>query len=243
MDLSAGGDSLVLVAPRALGIVDLRQSARTIAMLPLQMLDTAAQQGPRGVRIGANGKAYVTLGGPTPAQAGILEVDLVTKAERLLTGNGNVWGAALERSFDRSVLVFRRGTELLQRYDVALDAFGPVRVPPSIYGQLRVAGDAGRVTLGLDVFDADLNFLRRVASVYGGEAIPGSALSKDGEYLFHALGNRGVGRTRTSDGTVVDRITTPIAASGYLRISPDGNTLIVMDSFAGTAKIALIDLR
>jgi hypothetical protein len=245
MDLTAGGDSLILALPylRALGIIDLRQPTRTVTLLRLQSLDTTTQQAPWGVRVGANGKAYVKLDGPAPALAGVLEVDLVTKVERLLTGAGNVWGAGYERSFDRSVLIFRRGTELLQRYDVALDAFGPIHEPRSIYGALRVDGTGARITLGLDVYDTNLDFLRRVASVYGGEAIPGSALSKDGEYLYHALGNRGVGRTRTSDGTVVDRVTTPVPASGYLRISPDGNTLIVMDSFAGTAKIALIDLR
>jgi len=79
--------------------------------------------------------------------------------------------------------------------------------------------------------------------VYGGEAVPGAALSKDGAYFYSVLGFRGVARTRTTDGVVLDRLPTPFSASGYLRVSPDGNTLIVVDSFLGTARIALLDLR
>lgn len=245
MDLTAGGDSLVIALPyvRALGIIDLRQSSKAVTLLPIQSLDTTTGQAPWGVRIGANGKAYVKLDGPTPAPSGILEVDLATGTERLLTGFGDVSGARFERSFDHSVLVLSRGASLLQRYDVALDAVSPVHAPQSVYGPLRVDGAGGRVTLGLDVFDGSLDFLRRVTSIYGGEAVPGSALSVDGAFLYQALGYRGVGRARTSDGTVVDRVRIPFAASGYLRISPDGNTLVVVDSFLGTAQIALVDLR
>ena len=243
LDLTPGGDSLVLALPylRALGIIDLRQASRTLTLLPIQSLDSTSQLAPWSVRVGVNGKAYAKLDGPAPAVPGILEVDLVTKAERLLTGGGNIRSARFERSFDRSVLVLSR--DVLQRYDVTSDAFGPTHVPQSLYGPLRVDGNGSLVTLGLDVFDGNLQFLRRVASIYGGEAVPGAALSRDGAYLYHALGYRGVGRTRTSDGGVVDRSTVPFSASGYLRMSPDGNTLVIVDSFIGTARIALMDLR
>ena len=170
-------------------------------------------------------------------------MDLATGTERPIAGSANIAGARFERSFDRTAFIFDRWTDLLERYDVALDAFGPLHGARSIYGPLRVDGSGVRVTIGLDVYDANLDFVRRLPSVYGGEAVPGAALSKDGMYLYSVLGFRGIARTRTSDGAVLDRSPTPFSASGYLRVSPDGSTLIVVDSFVGTARIALIDLR
>ena len=246
LDLTPSDDSLVLALPyeRALGIIDLRQSSpRTVTVLSLKSLDTTTQQAPWQVRVGANGKAYVMLEGPTPTPSGLLEVDFATGAERLIPGSENIAGARYERSFDRTALIFARWTDLLERYDVALDAFGPLHAPRSIYGPLRVDGDGARVSIGLDMYDASLDFLRRLPSVYGGEAVPGAALSKDGTYLYSVLGFRGIARTRTSDGVVLDRSPTPFSASGYVRVSPDGNTLIIVDSFLGTARIALMDLR
>jgi hypothetical protein len=243
MDLTPGGDSLVLSMPydRMLGIIDLQQSPRTMALLPIQSLATG--QAPWQLRVGANGKAYVILTGATPAPTTLLELDLLAGSERLVPLSGSLAGARFERSFDRTVFAFQRMAELFQRYDVMNDQFGPVRTPRSLYGPLRLDDHGATVALGLDVYDGSLDFVRRVASVYGGEAVPGSALSKDGAYLHQALGYRGVARTRTSDGAVIDRVVVPFAASSYLRISPDGNTLIVMDSFVGTAKLALVDLR
>ena len=243
MDLTPGGDSLVLSMPyeRMLGIIDLQRSPRTMALLPIQSL--APGQAPWQLRVGANGKVYVILTGATPAPTTLLEFDLLTKSERLVLESATLAGARFERSFDRTVFAFQRMTDLFQRYDVMNDQFGPVRTPRSLYGPLRLDDHGATVALGLDVYDGSLDFVRRVASVYGGEAVPGSALSKDGAYLYQALGNRGVARTRTSDGAVIDRVVVPFAASSYLRISPNGNTLVVMDSFVGTAKLALVDLR
>jgi hypothetical protein len=245
LDLSAGGDSLILALPylRALGIIDLRESPRRVQLLTIRSLDTATQQAPWQLRVGANGKAYVILEGPPPASPVLLEVDLTTGAERTLPDAGNIQDARYERSFDRSALIFQRGVDLFERYDVSAGTFSALGTPHSIYGPLRVDVSGSHVTLGLDVFDASLGFLRRLPSVYGGEAVRGAALSKDGAYFYSVLGFRGVARTRTTDGVVLDRLPTPFSASGYLRVSPDGNTLIVVDSFLGTARIALLDLR
>ena len=245
MDMSAGGDSLVLSLryARALGIIDLQSGTKTLSLVPLHSLDTLATLSPGSVRVAANGKAYVRLDGPAPGAAGLLEVDLASGVERFVAADVDLSAARFERSFDRSVLILARGTALLQRYDVALGTFSPIRSTQSVYGPLRVDATASRITLGLDVFDGQLDFLRRVAGIYGGEAIPGSALSRDGNYLYQALGYRGVGRARTSDGAVVDRIAIPFSASGFLKISPSGNLLVVFDSFIGNASISVIDLR
>ena len=248
MDLTAGGDSLVLALPYAgaLGVIDLRQSSRTVTLVPIRSLDSSTVQKPWQVRVAANGKAFVRLDGSSTAASRLLEVDLVTGAERLLTNagdNGVVAGARLERSFDRAVLVLQQGVELFQRYDVAQDAFGPLRAASTVSHPLRVDATGARVAVGLDIYDADLQFLRRVASPYGAGFVPGAALSVDGEYLYQAMGLRGVGRSRTSDGALLDRSPTPFPASGFLRVSPNGTILVIADSFGLTSRIALMDLR
>jgi len=245
MDMSVSGDSLLLVLPysKALGIIDLGQATKSVSLVPLRSLDTLPTLSAGSVRVGANGKAYVRLDGPAPGAARRVEVDVSTQTERWVAGPADLSGARFERSFDRSALLFSQGSSLLLRYDMASGGFTPIHSTPSGYGPLRVDATGNRVTLGLDVFDGNLDFLRRVAGIYGGEAIPGAALSRDGNYLYQALGYRGVGRARTSDGTVVDRFRIPFSASGFLKVSPDGNWLIVIDSFLNTAQIALIDLR
>lgn len=249
MDVTVSGDSLVLALGygRALGVIDLRQPSRTLTLIPLRSLDSTLGQRPYQVRIAANGKAYVGLGGTTTAATQLLEVDLGTGAERILTNagrNGLIGGARLERSFDRSVLVLAQGLEsYFQRYDVAADAFGPIRAPVNLGGPLRIDRTGARVSVSLDIYDADLVFQRRVTAPYGGLFVPGAALSPDGEYLYQAIGFGGVARTRVSDGALLDRSPTPFTASGYLRISPDGTMLVIMDSFVGTLKIAMMDLR
>jgi sugar lactone lactonase YvrE len=248
-DLTAGGDSLVLTLPynRALGIIDLRQPSRTVTLVPLRSVDSTLGQAPYQVRIAANGRAYVGLAGPSAAANRLLEVDLGTGAERLLPDAGRdglTGGAGLERSFDRTVLVLSQRLEnLLQRYDVAADAFGPIQTRVNVQGPLRIDRTGARVSVGLDIYDADLAFQRRVTAPYGALYVPGAALSPDGEYLYQAIALRGVARTRVSDGVLVDRSPTPFSATGYLRVSPDGTMLVIMDSFNGTLKIATMDLR
>ena len=104
------------------------------------------------------------------------------------------------------MLLFSQGTDLFLRYDVALGTFSPIRSTQSVYGPLRVDATGARITLGLDVFDGNLDFLRRVAAIYGGEAIPGSALSRDGNYLYQALGYARSPRPSISIGVSVKSI-------------------------------------
>jgi hypothetical protein len=249
LDLTVSGDSLVLALPysRGLGIIDLSQSSRTVTLLPLRSLDSTLSQAPYQVRVAANGKAYVGLAGPSAAANRLLEVDLGTGAERLLTDaghNGLTGGAGFDRSFDRTVLVLaQRFEDLLQRYDVAADAFGPIQSRVNVGGPLRIDRTGAHVSVGLDIYDGDLAFQRRVAAPYPGLYVPGAALSPDGEYLYQAIALGGIARTRTSDGVLLDRSPTPFSASGYLRMSPDGTMLVIMDSFNGTLKIATMDLR
>jgi hypothetical protein len=73
--------------------------------------------------------------------------------------------------------------------------------------------------------------------------VPPSAISADGNSLFVANGLLGVVRLSASDGSILDRTLAPFP-SNYVRVSPSGSMLLVLDSYYGTqTKIGLIDLR
>jgi hypothetical protein len=243
-DFSLSGDSLIVVLPysRGLGVIDATLTTDTVALYTVRTLESAQSLG--AMRVGSNGKVYVKLESQTVA-TGLLEIDLAAGTERLVSGGGGLGSSGMQRSGDRTTLIFSRGMQLLQRYDVPQDAFSTAVTPQSLYGPLDVDATAATIAFGLDIYDHDLVFQRRVAGLYGGEAIPGAALSVDGQYLYQVLGFRGVGRAVTSDGTAVDRIPTPISAAGQLAFSPDGTRLFFgnYSPFTQSSRIAVIDLR
>ncbi|HXL35387.1 MAG TPA: hypothetical protein VN953_10715 [Gemmatimonadales bacterium] len=246
LDLTASGDSLVVALPslRALGVIDLRQSPLAVALLPLTVLDTTIDQWPSSVRVAANGKALVLLEGSSPSAFTLIEVDLGTQVQRLRTDagdGGNVGVAALERSFDHSTVVLRGNPTLFQRYDATSDAFGPRHSVASI-GTMSVDGTGQHVVLGVDVYDATLGFLRRTHSPFIGW-VP-TAVSADGQYLYQGVAPYGIVRSRVSDGVMIDRSLGPVFTGGLVRMSPDGPTLVIVDSnCCGTSHIAVMDLR
>jgi hypothetical protein len=249
LDLTAGGDSLLLVlyGRPELGVVDLRQSPLALSTLPLPELDAAATQAPVGVRVGSNGRAYVTLGGSTQSARTMIEVDLATGTTRPLplAGAGGSTGVGiLERSHDRSVLTLTAVDPwCMQRYDVGADAFSPC--VSTIPRDLRpsVDGTGQRIAVSLDVYDASLRRLAKVGPpLLVGPYAVFSALSVDGESLFTILWPNIV-RVRASDNRVLDRTPNPIQPS-LIRVSPDGTLLITVESnYGATTKISLIDLR
>jgi hypothetical protein len=244
-DLSPGGDSLVvvLVQPGALGIIDLRQPVLSATILPLQ-LDTTLAQRPTGLRIATNGKAFVSFEGNTAAANTLLEVDLTTGTQRFRAdaGDGGLVGAgAIGESFDRTVLVSNGGPGMFRRYTAATDAFGPAgsAIP---YGVTPVLDSTGQtVAVGLDIYDANLQFLRRVRSRSFGNGVP-TALSPDGAYLYHTY-FRDLVRSRVSDGAIVDRSVNPILST-LVRLSPDGALVVTAESNCCTASpISIIRLQ
>jgi hypothetical protein len=250
LDLTPGGDSLLLTLPAlgALGVVDLGQATRQVVVVPLTSLDSALYQRPIWVRAMANGKAFVRLGGLGQESFRLLQVDLASRTEtiRLDAGDQGYIGAArMERSADRTVLVLQGGPGLFQRYATATDTFGapqsatPFDVRPSLDG-------SGQVTsIGLDLYDTDLRFLREVESKVPPNAAVYvlSALTPSGEYLYQALQPWGILRSRVSDGVLLDRSPSPVDAWN-MRISDDGAFLAqVQNTSAGTARIRVVDLR
>jgi hypothetical protein len=245
LDLSPGGDSLVvaLYQPAALGIIDLRQPVLTATIVPIPR-DTTIGQYQTGVRIAANGKAFVSFVGSTAAANTLLEVDLTTGVQRFRTdaGDGGLVGAgAIGASFDRSVLVANGGPGMFRRYSAATDSFGPAgsAIP---YGVTPVLDSTGQtVAVGLDVYDANLQFLRQVRSRALSNGVP-TALTPDGAYLYHTL-LRDVVRSRVSDGAIIDRSLNPIPSS-LVRMSADGALLVTAESnCCGASPLSIIHLR
>jgi len=247
LDLTPGGDSLVVALPaeRALGVIDLRMTPLTLELRSLTLLDTTLNQYPRAARVAANGKAFVPLAGSVSSAYTLLELDLATDGERLRTdaGNGgNVGGGALGRSHDHSTLVLNGGPSLFQRYDATQDAFGPGRSAIPYDWTPVVDGTGQHVAIGLDIYDASLEFLRRVRTPSPG-GVPLSALSPDGAYLYMVYWSHGIVRSRVSDGEIVDRTPNPIRPD-LIRASPDGATLVTVETRSyGPSKISIIDFR
>lgn len=241
LDLSAGGDSLVLVVPsqQALAILDLRSSSPQPSLIPLVGIDTANGQRPWNVRVAANGKAFVAFRGLALGAHTLLEVDLATGQQRV---RGQHDGAELVRSPDASVILLAGGPVFLQRYESATDTFGPRR-PPVRSGFASLNAGGTRLSVSLDVYDASLDFLRSVESPFGGPVAAQSAITVDGEDLYMVHWPLGVVRSRVSDGRMMDRTPNPIRPT-YIRASPDGTMLITVDSQSGaTSRLSTIRLQ
>jgi len=249
LDLTPGGDSLILTLPgiRALGIVDLRAATRVVTVVPLTSLDTTVDQTPAFVRTLANGRAFVRLGGGNPDGWTLLELDLATGTESTRTdagAAGNVSAAEMERSHDHTAVVLAMPGAQLQRYGMAQDAFGTIR-GAAVGGPLSVDLDGQRVGISRYVYDGSLLPLREVESMYpaGSSVYEISVLTPSGEYLYHALPPWGILRSRVSDGALVDRIASPLSPN-LLRVSADGTILVELeDTYTGTTRVRVSDLR
>lgn len=247
-DMSAGGDSLVVVLPvdHALGVVDLRQASPEPTLIPLTLLDPTLDQHPAHVRTLSNGKAFVSLAGSMPTAYLLMEVDLATGTQTIRADageSGYVGGGELGRSLDHSVVVVNGGPTYFQRYDVATDHFG-ARKSASVNDVTPVLDATGRyVAVGLDLYDQSLEHLRRVSSpVLPGGVIP-TALSADGEVLHQMLSSTGLIRSRVSDGAILDRTLNPIGAL-EMRISDDGTVLVTtVEITDNSSKVSTIDIR
>jgi hypothetical protein len=248
LDLTAGGDSLLIAFPRRaeLGVVDLRQPTLALATIPLSGFDASANEISTSLRVGSNGHAYLALLGTVLTARRMFELNLSTGALRTLpaAGGAELGQGLLERSHDRSVLILSVDNPwCMQRYVVATDAFGPCVEPTPRNLRPTVDGTASRTAIGLDVYDASLQLLPKAGMpiIVGGT--PFTALSTDGETLFVVHWQLGVIRVRASDNRVLDRTENPIKPS-MIRVSPDGTRLVTLESnFGSETKISVIDLR
>ena len=234
-DITPGGDSLVvtLEGAGALGIIDLRQAPLTVSLLPLQPVDSTGAPRPVFVRTLSNGKAFVSLSG-----SGLLdEVDLATGAQRVRRdagNNGNVGVALLGRSLDHSAVVLFHVGANLQRYDVSTDQFG-TPVATTVMAPVTPALDSTGTYVAVEttIYDRSLQVVRAATSPF--ESPLASVLSADGDTLDEVTPYGDIVRARVNDGSIIDRIKSPIGAvDGKSRISDDG-TLLMTTQGAGIA--------
>lgn len=243
MDLTRGGDSLVVALPqeRAVAVVDLSRPAAAPAVFAI----TAAANGiVWSVRVAANGKALVVAGTPEGYTI-VVELDPGTGAQRLREDAEEIRQPApyvrMGRTLDRSRVMVSAVCNWL--YTASTDRFGPCR--PSA-GAYPVSGDAAgrRYAQGPEVLDANLSLLHRFPSF--DLALTGtSGISPDGETVY-ASSARGLFRARATDGAVLERIVLP-PVYGRILFTPDGTSLIAIhnesDQLPHRTEVRVVDLR
>jgi hypothetical protein len=243
IDVTPGGDSLVVTLPSGVGVIDLTASPRTVVVMPLSSLGSGHV--PQWIRTLANGHAFVTEGLGDAASQTLLDLNLQTGADRVRTdagANGVVGPAALARSYDHRVValdVRNNFSAELQRYDVGTDGFGSL-VPHDPWFQPAVDGTGAHIALGTTVYDAALNVQRVCESPANGQGLFLVALSFDGTALYHAVSPFGLLRDSVANGQLVERARLPFSPYLFLA-SPDNKMAIAFDN--QHRRIAVIDLQ
>jgi hypothetical protein len=242
-DLTPGGDSIIAVLKNSqeLGVVDLTQASPTVATVPLTDLDSTYLL--LDIKVASTGLALISVqhfvvGGVTRLYSYSLSSG--TLSARLDAPEvGYNFGGVLARSADSKVIIVNGGAGAFLRYDAGTDAFGlpqSARIP---YVHPAVDATGAHVAISGDLYDASLQFARSARVALNGEGP--AAISPDGQTHFMALEpaytERGIVRSRVSDGSIIDHIAVPMLIS-MLRVSPDSATLVVI----GGSQIVLVNL-
>ncbi len=245
LDLVPGGDSLILVHPtlRALSIFDLTQSPPTGVTVPLEGLDSSNAQRPYSVLTAANRKALISLEGNTESAYRVLELDLTTGAERLRleAGAGNSTGV-VARSHDHSLVLVGSDLATMQTYSAASDSFGSLTTVgiPNQFVSIDSAGQ--NIAIHTRIYNRSLQLVQQIRSNFA-QSVPISVISADGQFLIYGFRASSLARSRVSDGDLSDRSLLSLHAQ-FLRMSPDGDYLLAVESLDGIASIiGLIDMR
>jgi hypothetical protein len=245
MDLTPSGDSLVVVIPteKALAVIDLLAPTPTITKIPLTAL--AEDERPGLVAVAANGKAIVTVGvtGIYVSPKRPLEVVLATGAQRILNaGAAGQVTQHIEASPDRDIIVLSTDA-CTQVYFAVPDSLGECKVRP--WGRPTISRAPHRIAIGRSIYDTNLDLVRAIPSLSGRvEAeTPGvfqqSFLTSDAQLLFHMRFNGGLGRSRVSDGVILDR--SPLGVLNGIVLP--GDTSLFHWTGTTNAGIGVIDLR
>ena len=241
LDLTAGGDSLIATAGYGLDVIDLRASRPTVSHRSLTSVDSARRQYAQNVRVAENGKVFVILVGQTLNDNKLVEVDLAAGTDHVRTdaGNGGVIdGVWFEPSLDRSVL-FLKGSQGIQKYASATGAFTapqPLNSPSG--GGVAVDATGSRVTVGWDLYDGAMRFLRRLDTPSPYSSMP-ALLSPDGSTYYHAFWPHGILSGNTQTGNLIDRQRTP--QSLYMKMAADGSKIVFVDAQFG--RVGVMELH
>lgn len=241
-DLSPSGDSIiaVLTNSRALGIVDLTQASPAFTTVPLAPLDSAYH--PLKIRVASTGRALIVAERYDSSITRLYGYDPATGTlrERLdAAGLGYNAGGPLEHSTNRQVIIVNGVWASFMRYDANSDAFQPGQTAHIQDSYPSVDSTGAHVAVAGDLYDASLLYVRTVGVALGGQRT--AVISPDGQTHYMVLGPNGVGRSRVSDGSMIDYIPIPMSID-HLRISPDGSTLWAAGSVPDGPGIVVIDL-
>ncbi|HEY2851462.1 MAG TPA: hypothetical protein VGJ18_01360 [Gemmatimonadaceae bacterium] len=233
MDLSLSGDSLLVALPsqNAVAVVDLTQPAVPATLLRLSSLDTVSA-GPLGpfdpdrLRIAANGKMLVMLDHSTTSKDYVIEVDLITHAQRFRTDARQPatyvdWYGDVGRTSDRSH-IYLLGT-CSSRYDAATDTFTSCSngFSPIATNGISVDAAGDRIAAGRTVEDSNLGL---IWAIMPDPAQPPTLLSPDGSEVYFGVG-ASLTLARIADQTYLERIPLPITP-GRLFMAPNGKWLL-----------------
>lgn len=248
LDLSAGGDSLVIALSDtgALGIVDLQAADPVMTTLPMTGLDPSFTERPTQLRVAANGKAIVTASGSSAASHKVWEVNLGTGASRVRTdaGQNGVFGIGIVgRAPNHSTVVLQGDANSFQRYEAASDTFGPRAdgLPIRLLPSLDSAGT--RVALRTNIYDGTLSLIRQVEVPDGGFAPGPSVLSVHGSILYYAIARRSVLLADAAGGGLLARARLGGAAPSQLHVSDDGRWLVAIEASPTGAAVSVLKIR
>jgi len=262
LDLTPGGDSLVVALPTAgrLGIVDLTTAPPTWHLVNLTV-DTLPGRKPAGVRVAASEQALVSLttqnvyqSPPPPVDSTqLIEYDVKTGSAHarydVWPGGGLTGGLSLftplTRSADASRIVLSWATlgyQVYQVYDAPHDSLLPIRSFP-IGGNpaISVSANGHRVLIKGVLFDETARQLANLDPP--GEAWV-SALSPGGDTAYFGFGT-GFLRTRLADGATFQKVLLPDAPV-RIDVLPGGARLLIRGQFQSSswaAPLYLVDLN
>ena len=237
MDLSPGGDSLLLALGGHLGTINLNTLVQD-STAPIAFTNGGY---PWKVRATANGTAIIS-GAGQPGQ--LVGFDLATQAQAVRQDAGDAGGVGqtpqIARSPDRSRLIVypsKPAASEAQLYLAASDSFTAsvaVPVPPVGFRGMSSNAAGSLWLIGNQLLDGSLAPLRQLGTgIYAGTSV----LSYDGLYAYVAVAE-GVAKFRTSDGVQVELIL--LQDPPYeLSITPDGNSLIAISGYG----LQIVDLR
>jgi hypothetical protein len=241
VDLTASQDTLLvsLSDARELVVFDLTTSPPTRRAF-LDVVPVGTRNTPRAIRTATNGKALITLAGAAGTPSAVVSFDLGRQIQEYYFDADPTLGPdALVRSLDHSALIANSGTGFFRRYLTPDDSFGQAASLP--FYSIAMDGAGRSVAVGMSIYDADLNFVRRLNTPNGAIAAA-AVLSPDGQTILFQHGN-GVVRANALDGAIIDRIALPYTPR-VLRLSDDGSLLIAfLAPFGSSGYVSAIQLR
>jgi hypothetical protein len=240
-DGSAGGDSLIVLLSglRALGIVDLRDLSLPPSLIPMPAIDPGSAW---HLAAAANGKVFVSMSGNAPADYRLFEVDLVTGAQRFRTdaGDSGAVGAGMLSSSPDHAVVVVGDYGIAQRYEASTDRFGPRLVTTAASAPLHFDRAGALFALRLGVYDGSSFRLVRTVRSPNPYAVTAATLSPDGADVYFTVPQRGLLRSRVSDGALLDR-SWLYSYADDLWAATDGSILVAIHP--GGFVVSIIDLR